>query len=138
MRTPNPGHLHEAHPLAGTWETTGMTIGHDSVKHGGMTHHPFLPQTQSQEWQVAGALGESRRARRGGTAECPGRDSEGRRVGAAPRERDAGRTGVGEGAPPGAGPQEAAGRAQREDRARSPAWRGAEGAWRGRGRPTWR
>eukprot|EP00073_Rattus_norvegicus_P052643 XP_017455027.1 PREDICTED: uncharacterized protein LOC103693711 isoform X1 [Rattus norvegicus] len=85
-----------------------------------MTHHPFLPQTQSQEWQVAGALGESRRARRAGTAECPGRDSEGRRVGAAPRERDAGRTGVGEGAPPGAGPQEAAGRAQREDRARSP------------------
>lgn len=135
MRTPNPGDLHEAQLLAGTWGTTGMTIGHDSVEHGGMTHHPFLPQTQSQEWQVEGGpLGKAGEHAEEGPRRVRGRDSEGLRAGAAPEERDQGW----EGAPPGAGPQEAAGRARREDGARSPAWRGAEGAWRGRGRPTWR
>lgn len=59
MRTPNPGDLHEAQPRDGTWGTTGMTIGHDSVKHGGMTHHPFLPQTQVRNGRSPGPLGKA-------------------------------------------------------------------------------
>lgn len=74
-----------------------MTIGHDSVEHGGMTQHPFLPQTESgmAGRGVGGPWGKRESTQRRDRGASRAGTPRGAGLGRRPGSRTPGRAGLG-------------------------------------------